>query len=286
MQNSVTVTRGVLGPEGDRGKRPSTAGCRLLRTVGAIEGRQAVAREGSGVPAYQDLAERLRHQIVGGELSPGEQLPVEPELSSQHGVSRSTVREALRLLSSQNLIITTRGVAGGTFVAHPRPEQISEYLEASLGLLARSDGGTVGALLEVRELLEVPAAGLAARRRTAAHLADLRRTLEHPLDLPGNDRYPYNRDFHAVLLRAAGNPLLEVVTGPVFRVLNTRFLRDVAPARFWKRVDEDHGRIIEAVQARDASAAEETTAAHLRHLRSTYVRMARARRENEPDGLR
>ena len=83
------------------------------------------------MPAYQVLADALRAKILAGELEPGRKLPIEPELSAQYGVSRSTVREALRVLASQNLIATTRGVSGGSFVAPPNPEQISGYLEAS-----------------------------------------------------------------------------------------------------------------------------------------------------------
>ena len=71
------------------------------------------------VPAYQLLADSLRTQITSGRLRPGERLPTEPQLCVRSGVSRSTVREALRLLTSQHLIVTTRGVTGGSYVARP-----------------------------------------------------------------------------------------------------------------------------------------------------------------------
>src|SRR4051794_41929928 len=74
------------------------------------------------------LADELRADITSGRLQPGERLPPEPELCVRTGVSRSTVREALRLLASQHLIVTTRGVTGGSFVAHPDAEQLSEAL--------------------------------------------------------------------------------------------------------------------------------------------------------------
>lgn len=232
------------------------------------------------VPAYQELADTLRDRILAGELGPGDRLPVEPELSAEYGVSRSTVREALRVLASQNLVTTTRGVAGGSFVAHPQPEQISDYLEASLGLLALSAGLTVDALLEARDLLEVPAAGLAASRRTAEQVEELRDTLFDPRTVGPASLFSHNRTFHAVLLRASGNPLVEVLARPVFRVLNERFLRERAPARFWSRVDRDHREIFAAIEARDAEAARDATHRHLLALRSTYVRIDRARRRD------
>ena len=119
------------------------------------------------VPAYQMLADALRARILTRELQPGDRLPIEPDLAEQYGVSRSTVREALRVLASQGLVGTWRGMQGGSFITCPEPVQISDYLHASLGLLAwRPKNVGVDALLEARDMLEVPAAGLAAARRS------------------------------------------------------------------------------------------------------------------------
>jgi DNA-binding FadR family transcriptional regulator len=230
-------------------------------------------------PAYQELAGTLREQILSGALQPGDRLPIEPELCRLHGVSRSTVREALRVLSSQNLVVTTRGVSGGTFVVHPQPDQISSYLQASFSLMTAAPGSSVRDLLEVRELLEVPAAGLAAQRRTAAHLQQLRGTLFDPRTVDVDHVFQDNRNFHVTLLVAAGNPLMEAMTRPMFGVLNERFLRDQAPARFWYRVDRDHREILAAIEAGDAEAARQAQHDHLEHLRSTYTRIDRQRRK-------
>lgn len=222
-------------------------------------------------PAYQNLASDLRDRIVAGELRPGDRLPVEPELSTRYGVSRSTVREALRLLTSQNLISTVRGVTGGSFVVAPRPEQISDYLQTSLGLLAVDTQITVDQLLEIRDLLEVPAAGLAALRRTEGDLAELRGYLFDPTALEPEEMYEPNKRFHTTLLRASGNPLLEVVARPIFQVLDERFLRERAPGRFWHEVDHDHREILALVEAGDEAGASQAAHAHLTHLRPTYL---------------
>jgi GntR family transcriptional repressor for pyruvate dehydrogenase complex len=227
-------------------------------------------------PAYDAVAARLREQILGGELAPGDRLPTEPELSQRHGVSRSTVREALRVLSSQNLVETTRGVSGGSFVVHPRAEHVRDYLEVSLGLLAVADEVGVEALLEVRDLLEVPAAGLAAEHAGADEVAALRATLVDPRATEPGEMHECNHRFHALLVAAAGNPLLEVVAQPVFRTLTTRFNRGEADVTFWDAVVDDHRLIVEAVEARDPDRARELTAAHLSRLRGTYVAIYRA----------
>ncbi|WP_327084979.1 FadR family transcriptional regulator [Nonomuraea sp. NBC_01738] len=227
------------------------------------------------VPAYQNLAADLRDRIVNGEFRPGDRLPVEPDLSARYGVSRSTVREALRLLASQNLITTTRGVSGGSFVVVPRPDQISAYLRTSLGLLAVDTQVNVDQLLEIRDLLEVPATALAASRRTQDDLDELHAALFDPATLPVERMWEPNRRFHQVLLRASGNPLLAVVAQPVFQVLEEGLKRDEAPAGFWLQVDRDHREILAYVAAGDEQGAREAAHAHLTHLRSTYVDIAR-----------
>jgi DNA-binding FadR family transcriptional regulator len=234
-----------------------------------------VTRRDSARPAYEELAAVLRAQILAGELRPGDRLPVEPDLSAQYGVSRSTVREALRVLSSQHLITTTRGVVGGSFVAHPQPDQISGYLQTGLSLMTLFQGVTVDRLLEVRDILEVPAAGWAAVRHTPDDLDELRATLFDPGALPLREIYPRNRSFHELLLRITGNPLLEVVTQPVFRVLDEMFLREAAPKQFWWQVDADHREILAAVAAGDDPAARAAMHDHLGRLRATYTRIDR-----------
>lgn len=89
--------------------------------------------------------------------------------------------------------------------------------------------------------------------------------------------YEPNKHFHALLLRACGNPLLEVVARPVFQVLDERFLRERAPGTFWHDVDRDHREILARVEAGDEAGARAAAHAHLTHLRSTYHAIDRTR---------
>lgn len=221
-------------------------------------------------PAYRHIARRLRELILDGRLEPGERLPNEAELSASFAVSRSTIREALRELSSQNLLVTTRGVTGGSFVAHPEPEQISGSLEAGLGLLSMRREVSVDTLLEARELLEVPAARLAANRRSDEQLAQLHAAVGEERAALRSD-FEGHRRFHAAVLDAAGNTLLEIMTQPLFSVLRTRFLRDEAPPKFWEQVAEDHGLILACIDAGDGEGAAQEMLHHLERLRDTYL---------------
>lgn len=221
--------------------------------------------------AYLEVANRLRDQILAGELSAGDRLPTEAELCERFGVSRSTIREALRMLSSQRLVATRRGVGGGSSVARIRHDDVTDMLRDSIELLAHTEGATVAELIEARELLEVPAARLAASRRSEEQLERLRASLPSSLEsMDMHQIFEVNRSFHDILLEASGNRLLRVVTEPLFSVMQTRFLRDRAGAEFWRRVTHEHATILEAVAQRDAERAGREMEHHLVHLRATY----------------
>jgi GntR family transcriptional repressor for pyruvate dehydrogenase complex len=179
-------------------------------------------------PAYQLLADELRADITSGRLQPGERLPPEPELCIRTGVSRSTVREALRLLASQHLIVTTRGVTGGSFVAHPDAQQLSEGLRTGLSLL------------ELRRALEVPAAALAATRRTEDHLRALERSLFDPELDDVETMVKAHADFHSTVAGATANPLFELVSRPLYQVSFSDDVLAAAPEGYWVQVDADH----------------------------------------------
>lgn len=230
-------------------------------------------------PAYRVLADTLRHQILSGELRSGDRLPAEAELCELYGVSRSTVREALRALATERLLVTRRGVAGGSFVAAPQPGDIAGLVQSSLALLTSADSLSVESLIEVRFLLEVPAAGLAAARHAEDDLEALRRSLFDPEATDLEAMFSANRDFHLNLLRATGNPVLEAVAAPIFGVVYERFVRRNAPGTFWTQVDHDHRDILDRVRAGDVAGAEEAQRAHLGDIRPTYQQIDRERRE-------
>ena len=223
-------------------------------------------------PAYQILADELREEITSGRLQPGERLPPEPELCVRSGVSRSTVREALRLLASQHLIVTTRGVTGGSFVAHPDAEQLSEALSTGLTLLSNSAEVGLADLLELRLALEVPAVGLAAQRRTDANLIEMRGAMFDP-DLDELDTMlAAHAAFHAAIASATGNPLFELVTRPLYHVTYGEEIVENLPGDYWARIDVDHRELLSCVKAGDAEAA---MTAGRRHL--DYITVATAR---------
>jgi GntR family transcriptional regulator, transcriptional repressor for pyruvate dehydrogenase complex len=217
-------------------------------------------------PAYQLLADELLADITSGRLQPGERLPPEPELCVRSGVSRSTVREALRLLASQHLIVTTRGVTGGSFVAHPNARQLSEALTTGLTLLTNSAGIGFADLLELRRVLEVPAAALAAVRRTEAHLAEIRAALFDPAIDDFDVMLRAHSEFHEAVAKATGNPLFELVTRPLYHVSYGEDVTESLPAGYWARIDADHRELLACLTARDPDASSEVGRRHLDYI--------------------
>jgi DNA-binding FadR family transcriptional regulator len=221
--------------------------------------------------AYEQVADQLRELIVGGELSRGERLPNENTLAREFGVSRATVREALRLLTAQNLIRTAKGAGGGSYVTLPSVDHISEFLHASINLLTEAQDVSLEEFLEARELLEVPAARLAAERRSGGDLQLLRAAIpSEPLRLGTQEQFVYNKEFHSVIIEACGNTLLAIAAQPVFTVLQTNLARSTLGRRFHRSINEHHRAIVAAIEGGDANAAGEEMLSHLEFLRPFY----------------
>jgi GntR family transcriptional repressor for pyruvate dehydrogenase complex len=217
-------------------------------------------------PAYQLLADELREEITSGRLQPGERLPPEPELCIRSGVSRSTVREALRLLTSQHLIVTTRGVTGGSFVAHPDAEQLSEALSTGLTMLTNAAEIGFADLLELRRALEVPAAGLAAERRSDAQLIEMRGALFDPHLDELTTMMTAHAAFHSIIASATGNPLFELVTRPLYHVTYGEDVVEALPDGYWVRIDADHREMLTSIRNGDSTEAMATSRRHLDYI--------------------
>lgn len=159
------------------------------------------------------IAEDIRTQILNGELTLDERLPTESELAGSFGVSRPTIREALKRLAAKNLIRSKRGVAGGNFVSVPTDEQVRTDLRTTATLLVSHQIFTLTDVAESRRLLEAECAALAATRRTADDLVALREILatQERKDLSDEQFCEADVAFHRAVVQAAHNPVLGYV---------------------------------------------------------------------------
>jgi GntR family transcriptional repressor for pyruvate dehydrogenase complex len=225
------------------------------------------------VPKASDvLAEHLREQILSGKLAEGSALPVERELASSVGLSRGTVRDALRVLEIEGLVTTRPGRAGGSFVRRPD----ATTLQRSLTVLVSGRGMRFSSLLETRDALEPAAAELAALNRTEDDLARLEEVSE--LLRQSTDDIPeflrHNVEWHVAVVAASHNEIMQVILDSLSRaILKATDVSDFNTPRTMRDTLLAHDRILAAIRAGDAEKAASAMRKHVhgyRELIETY----------------
>ncbi len=202
------------------------------------------------------IAEAIREAIVSGQLIVDARLPSEAELAEQFGVSRPTVREALKRLAAQNLIRTQRGASGGAFVNRLRYEAAYEQQITTSTLLLSMNAVSFDTACEARFALERACAPLAAARRGAAHLAIMRAEIARQSDPALSDEAFCASDvaFHRALVDAAGNPILSYQLAGAVEAMQPLMNMITFTARSRERIVALHGAILAAVEKRDGAA--------------------------------
>jgi GntR family transcriptional repressor for pyruvate dehydrogenase complex len=209
---------------------------------------------------YDLVAQRLIELIASSRLGPGSPVPTERELAAAYSVGRSSVREALRILESQGVLAP--GPGGALVVADmPRPLTRSLRLVMTLGPARARD------LFELRRILEVEAARMAAGRRLDEHLQAMRVTVEEMArSLEDGDAAAYidaDVRFHLAIARATGNRLVEACMDAVRDVLRDALTAIFEIPRSASRAVDEHRAILEACAEGDAERAADAVRAHL-----------------------
>jgi GntR family transcriptional repressor for pyruvate dehydrogenase complex len=198
---------------------------------------------------------------LSGELPPGAQLPPEQELASQLGVSRGSMREAVRALTYMRLVEVRRGT--GTFVTGLEPALLLEGVQTA-AQTARDE--SIFQIFVVRRILEPAAAGLAAARISAAQLAELRGHLDAMRAATQDPATFMDHDeaFHDSVARAAGNPWLEaLLRGLATPTIQVRTRRLRAGQQVPALTITQHEQIYGALASGDPALAEATSLVHI-----------------------
>lgn len=201
------------------------------------------------------LVEHLREAIVSGRYGADKPLPQERDLVLQTGLSRGSVREALRVLEAEGLITTRVGRTGGSTVAHPSQDlfkrQIYTFLQTHRLPLSQ--------LFEVREAMEPKLALLAACNRSSEDLANIERTLSAMKSAAGRDVERFiaeNSNWHLAVARASGNEMLCLLMEPVsVAVSNASEVALFQDIEVQNLILKAHIRIFEAIEAKDSETA-------------------------------
>jgi GntR family transcriptional repressor for pyruvate dehydrogenase complex len=213
---------------------------------------------------YEQIVQQIEDSILKGALKPGDQLPAERELAQRFGVSRTAVREAVKVLREKGMVEAYSG--RGTFITDGTSQAIRQSLDRMIKI-GQPEGSTH--LVEVREILEPGIAALAATRAEDAHLAAMREAIA-VMDRAGKDPDAFieaDLDFHLALAEAAANPLILSLIDSIVGLLREQrmgiFYVDGGP----ERGQFHHKRILEAAENHDAEKAREAMRAHLRQVR-------------------
>jgi DNA-binding FadR family transcriptional regulator len=212
--------------------------------------------------AANEVIEQVKQQIIAGTLNPGDRLPSEQELAVQLGVSRPTVRESLRALTSMNIIETRHGE--GSFVASLQAKDLVE----PLNFLLRVDNDAIHQLFEARAFIEAGSVRLAAERAKPADIDELQELVdayvEHIDDL---DRcVQLDLAFHRRIAESADNPILSNLLDSFVTLATESRRRTGSDMSTRKSAAHDHGEILKAIAAHDANRAEAAMLKHLEHV--------------------
>lgn len=226
--------------------------------------------------APQQIASAIKESIVDGTLAPGTRLPSEGELTELFGVSRPTLREALKELRAAQVLIAERGRNGGYRVAEFSPRSLAATVGEFVSLSIAARTTTYVQLFEVRQALEVLAAQAAARNRTAADLKRLQAALPRPDANSFEDLLRDDVGFHHALADASHNPLIIAYIG-ASSIAFQRFsdLEQSYSDGIVAHLDE----VFAGVRDQDPGRAGKAMDAHLRYFADFYGSADRAREQ-------
>jgi DNA-binding FadR family transcriptional regulator len=210
----------------------------------------------------QAIVDQVKLLLRQGRLKPGDRLPSERELCERFGVSRVTVREALRVLEAGGLIEIRVGARGGAFVTTPTSRQVGEGLADLLNLSPL----TAPDVTEARQVFELGIVALVVERATAEDVAALREMVRMHREALERGEYAMSMsaEFHVRVAACTHNPAIEMLVqsfhGPL--LMSLLEAQVVAPL-MGHRGTEEHEAFIDAIEARDVARAEAIMRAHL-----------------------
>jgi GntR family transcriptional repressor for pyruvate dehydrogenase complex len=216
--------------------------------------------------AWEEVADQIKALIIAGDWQVGDRLPPEVELAGQFGVSRPTLREALRQLNLFGLIDIRHGE--GNFVSHPETES---FMLPLLPLLIK-DKDNVLAIMEARSMIEVKTASLAANRANVNDIEILSKYLQQMMALSDNKEQFAKTDhlFHRQVALATRNPIIIKMYQAIEELLLGQQLLIIEIPDAIKRGIDEHQKIFAAIKDKNARAAR---AAMLEHMESTLERI-------------
>ncbi len=222
---------------------------------------------------YVKVAEKVQSLIIRNELHPGDRLPPERELAERLGVSRTVVREAIKVLQERGLVQIVSG--RGTFVTDLATDRVYN----SISLVFQMQSNSFDDLHEIRESLEMNIVGSAAERATPEDIEKLRAAIEamdQGIESP-EEYVKADLEFHSVLAQATQNPMYLALINPIIDLLREARLLIFSVPGAPHRGQDGHRAILACVERGDKEGAQEAMRRHLSRSREDLrVAMAKA----------
>lgn len=235
---------------------------------------------GKNLTLSQEIELKIEESIRQKKLEPGQKLPSEKELGVIFGVSRTAVREALRMLSARGLLNVRKGdgIYVNAFSSSHASKPMSLYLELQF------DSDTILHLVHLRQMIEPSIARLAAQNRTAEDLADLEVNLARFADRSQDAQQLAQLDveFHTLIAASSQNPLIPLITDPIFSMLPR--VKTLIVNHLQKTHSDNapnyHQKIFDMIQLQDEGGAFTAMQEHLKIAERDSLLLTRWMKEN------
>ena len=223
--------------------------------------------------AFEEILYQLERAIVAGRFHAGDRLPSEREMAASFEVSRTSVREALRVLEALGIVRVRRGADNGATLLDQPEDAFTQLLRFHLALQHIE----VEDLIEFRVLIESWAAGVLARTRTLHALAELEKLIVE-MEVDGLDQVAFHQldaAFHLALVRGSSNELAALILNGSRTAIQRAMLDAILRAKDWpslrRRLSQEHRRIYRALEKGDDQQASALVAQHIRKFYKTHL---------------
>jgi GntR family transcriptional repressor for pyruvate dehydrogenase complex len=215
---------------------------------------------------YEEVAKQIQNHIFE-HLKPGDVLPPERELAQKFGVSRGSVRDAIRSLELIGLVEPRQGM--GTLVCEPS----ADVLVGPLTAVIRQKRKLVGELLDVRRIVEPPLAKRAALHATPAQIAEMERVVERQGEkvLRGEMAIEEDSEFHYCIALAADNSVLRRIMDVLMDMLRETRRQSLQTSGRPQKSLAGHRRILAALKRHDAEGSESAMLRHLKEIENIVL---------------
>ena len=206
----------------------------------------------------EQIADKLREMIIQEEMKTGSKLPAEAELMTRFGVSRSTVREAVKILQTEHIVDIRQGQ--GTFLC-----AMPGLADDPLGLRFTDQEELIAQLLETRLLVEPSVAALAAQRRQDRHLQEMKTLLDRMDNayLHGENYTPYDAQFHSVIADCTGNDVIKRLLPTINESIRAGYQHTRRVEGSYQRASQCHLEMYRAIAEHDSDRARLAAQRHM-----------------------